>query len=131
MFYDDESYGWVAEEHFPGPEQRRWLRQVLGVDLFSNVWQVDLGEADIENVAALPQLRYLFAYDVADADLEHVARLTQLLELHLFYGQLIDAGLVHLKGLDQLELLELVGTRVTPEGVDKLQETLPNCAILY
>ena len=99
VFYDDESYGWVAEEHFPGPEQRRWLRQVLGVDLFSNVWKINLGEADIENVAALPQLRYLSAYDVADADLEHVARLTQLLELHLFYGQLTDAGLVTSQGV--------------------------------
>jgi len=40
-----------------------------------------------------------------------------------------DAGLVHLKGLTNLELLVLGDTQVTDEGVKNLQEALPNCRI--
>ena len=40
-----------------------------------------------------------------------------------------DAGLVHLKGLTKLEQLYLRGTKVTPAGVKKLQQALPNCRI--
>ena len=40
-----------------------------------------------------------------------------------------DAGLVHLKGLNELKRLLLVGTRVTNAGVNDLKEALPNCTI--
>jgi hypothetical protein len=36
-----------------------------------------------------------------------------------------DAGLVHLKGLKQLELVRLSGTRVTDVGLSDLQQALP------
>ena len=40
-----------------------------------------------------------------------------------------DAGLVHLKGLTNLEGLLLIGTQVTDAGVAKLKEALPDCRI--
>ncbi|MGD0899850.1 MAG: hypothetical protein ABR915_18615 [Thermoguttaceae bacterium] len=40
-----------------------------------------------------------------------------------------DAVLEHLKGLAKLQRLYLDGTKVTDEGVKKLQEALPNCKI--
>ena len=49
--------------------------------------------------------------------------------LDLFDAQVTDAGLVHLKGLTQLQELYLVDTKVTDEGVKKLQQALPNCKI--
>ena len=40
-----------------------------------------------------------------------------------------DAGLEHLAGLKNLESLALSDTRLTDEGVKKLQQALPNCTI--
>lgn len=40
-----------------------------------------------------------------------------------------DVGLEHVKGLTNLQELDLRGTQVTEEGVKKLQEALPNCKI--
>ena len=43
--------------------------------------------------------------------------------------QVTDAGLEHLKGLTNLQLLWIAKTQVTDEGVKKLQQALPNCEI--
>ena len=40
-----------------------------------------------------------------------------------------DAGLRYLKGTGKLETLKINGTKVTTQGVKKLQEALPNCQI--
>lgn len=40
-----------------------------------------------------------------------------------------DAGLLHLQGLSQLQVLQLYNTQVTRQGVKKLQQALPNCEI--
>ena len=42
-----------------------------------------------------------------------------------------DAGLKHLEGLTGLAELNLYGTQVTDEGVNKLQQALPNCEIIH
>ena len=40
-----------------------------------------------------------------------------------------DASLLHLKGLTQLQDLNLFGTKITAAGVADLQKALPNCKI--
>ena len=42
-----------------------------------------------------------------------------------------DAGLVHLKGLTRLQVLDVSSTQVTDGGVQKLQQSLPNCGIKH
>jgi hypothetical protein len=42
-----------------------------------------------------------------------------------------DAELVHLESLTKLERLSLCDTQVTFEGVERLQEALPGCEIVY
>ena len=42
---------------------------------------------------------------------------------------LTDAGLVHLKGLKNLQRLDLSATQVTTAGVEDLQSALPECKI--
>ena len=42
-----------------------------------------------------------------------------------------DAALEHLAGLKKLRWLGLARTGVTAEGVAKLREALPQCAVLH
>ena len=42
---------------------------------------------------------------------------------------LVAAGLVHLKGLNVLQILNLCETQATDAGVADLQKALPNCKI--
>ena len=43
--------------------------------------------------------------------------------------QVTDADLVHLKGLSNLNVLKITGTRITSAGDDELRQALPNCEI--
>jgi hypothetical protein len=49
----------------------------------------------------------------------------------VFDAEFTDHDLHHLKRLPSLGGVWLVETQVTPEGVKKLQEALPECAIMY
>ena len=56
--------------------------------------------------------------------------MANLQPLRLSYTQVTDAGLVHLKGLTNLESLALASrTQITDAGITELQTTLPNCKI--
>jgi hypothetical protein len=45
--------------------------------------------------------------------------------------KLTDDGLVHLKGLTNLQTLDLIGCeKITDSGVAELQKALPNCEII-
>ena len=66
---------------------------------------------------------------VTDDELVHLKGLTNLQYLNLTGTKVTDAGLEHLKGLTSLKRLDLDGTKVTTKGVNKLQKALPYCAI--
>ena len=63
--------------------------------------------------------------------MEHLKGFQNLRVLFLGSTQITDAGLEHLAGMKNLEVLKLFATEVTDEGVKKLQQALPNCAILH
>ena len=65
-----------------------------------------------------------------DTGLTHLKGLTQLQSLDLGCTQVSDYGLEYLKELAQLQTLSLRDTKVTGEGVKKLQRALPNCNII-
>jgi Leucine-rich repeat (LRR) protein len=67
---------------------------------------------------------------VADAGLVHLKGLTELQELHLSDTRVTDARLVHFKGLTKLQMLDLRNTQVTDVGLADLQTALPKCEIL-
>jgi hypothetical protein len=75
---------------------QRWLGGWLGDDFTSKV-------SKVETLS-----RYF-----GDNDLTHVGTLTELRTLVLDHSEVTDAGLVHLKGLTNLEDLSLNNTRVT------------------
>jgi len=45
--------------------------------------------------------------------------------------QFTDTGLENLKGLANLQGMFLEGNQLTLEGIEKLQEALPDCEIVY
>jgi len=69
---------------------------------------------------------YFSGTDVTDAGLEHVRGLVELQVLDLHGTQVTDAGLEHLKGLTKLEELDLSATQVTDEGLEKHVKGLAN-----
>ena len=74
---------------------------------------------------------WLRGTQVTDAALEHLKGLTNLQELQLHCPQVTYAGLEHLKGLTSLQRLVLDRTQVTRAGVSELKRALPNCEIPY
>ncbi len=67
---------------------------------------------------------------ITDDGLVHLKNLKQLEYLDLKKNtRLTDAGLTHLEELKSLKQLILIGTQVTPAGVQKLQQKLPNTKI--
>ncbi len=62
--------------------------------------------------------------------MKHLKRLSGLYELHLDVTEVTDVGLEYLNELDNLQWLKLWHTKVTKDGVRKLQRQLPNCSIL-
>ncbi|MGA2253861.1 MAG: hypothetical protein ABSG53_04295 [Thermoguttaceae bacterium] len=141
----------------PGPV---WLRDLLGVDYFSDVVSVyfDDGADDatpLEPIESLARIKVLWLNaKVTDNGLERLKGLTELRKLGLSGSKITNVGLEHLQGLRRLRLLDLSETWITDAGlqslnglthleklylsdttvtdgsVEKLQQALPNCKII-
>ncbi len=64
-------------------------------------------------------------FAVTDAGLAHLGGLSDLQLLSLDDTRVTDAGLAHLKGLSSLKWLKLTRTKVTDSGVAELRKSLP------
>ena len=67
---------------------------------------------------------------MTDAGLEHLQGFTELQVLYLGDINVTDAGLERLKGLSNLKELLLGDTKVTDDCVKSLQQALPKCNIV-
>jgi hypothetical protein len=66
----------------------------------------------------------------SDSDMVYFESFPGLTEMAFIGGDgITDAGLAHLMGLSKLQNLNLSGTKVTVEGVRKLQQAIPRCQI--
>ncbi|MDA1050480.1 MAG: hypothetical protein O3C40_08365 [Planctomycetota bacterium] len=65
---------------------------------------------------------------ITDDDLELLASL-KLISLDLRHTTVTDAGLLRLEALTSLQYLHLEETQVTQDGVERLAEKLPRCAV--
>jgi len=117
--------------HFGGTvklDEMRASRPVIGVYLDKTL----VGDAWLMHLKKLPSLRSLnLGPRVTDAGLVHLKGMAQLEYLYLDSTQISDAGLQHLKGLDRLINLHVRSTQVTDGGVKKLKRALPNCKIKH
>ena len=92
-----------------------------------------VGDAGIEHLEGLRSIEHLclFSTEVTDAGLEHLRGLTALREVSLSDTQITNKGLDHLKRLTDLRVLGLCDTPVTRAGIEKLQESLPECGVIW
>ncbi len=109
-----------------------WLRRTLGDDLFDTFDGISVREGAIEDAewkyfSALPELRVLhlsgcFPHN-SDAAMEHIKGLHQLEDLDLNCQEKItDTGLKNLKGLTSLQKLNITRTAITDSGLAYLHE---------
>ena len=59
----------------------------------------------------------------------HIAKIGSLTTIFLSGTQISDTGLEHLQEMPLLEHLELRDTRVTENGINRLRQKMPKCAI--
>ncbi len=134
----------------PSPSGPAWLRKLLGDDYFREVYQVSISgpqfdyinENEFAQLSSLTEVRNLFLTNIKiatgphmerplrDSDLVVLGNLRQLEDLMLWGANISDAGLEYLKRFTKLTKLDLRRTKVTPDGVRKLQESLPNMRII-
>jgi Leucine-rich repeat (LRR) protein len=83
----------------------------------------NIGDAGLQHVKGLSQLRYLYLNNtkVTDVGLANFKGLTQLQTLYLDHTLVTDAGLVNLKGLTQLRALNLFETKITDVGLANIK----------
>jgi Leucine-rich repeat (LRR) protein len=127
----------------PGPD---WLRELVGVGFFVDVYTVDFRyihvrpeqllplqsfpclqqlnlcetpQKDLSPLANLTTLTWLNLYltSVDDDQVRHLANLAELTDLNLSRTPISDAGLVHLSKLHKLESLGLANTKISDKGL--------------
>jgi hypothetical protein len=110
----------------PHPEETApFLQSLTGLEELS-LGKNAFTDADVAPLAGLTELRDLSLSNtrVTDAGLPHLKQLAKLERLYLSFLPITDAGLSHLIGHSTLKELSLLGTKVTPEGADRLRSTL-------
>jgi hypothetical protein len=113
------------------------LGAVVDYGVGDRVIDVDLDEkpvtdADLEHVAALPDLKILNLSNtrITDEGLKRLTGLTKLKFLYLFNTEISDAGMLSLVELPRLEVLCLDRTQITDVGLKTLEE-LPRLEKLH
>ena len=114
-----------------------WLRSLFGDDLFHDVETVQLrwvqskgavvnqvdGETRLAGLGEFDGLKQLDLYfsEITDRELSHIKKLTKLEDLSLVGNPVTDAGLQHLKLLTNLRKLNLHSIRLTDAGMVHLK----------
>lgn len=113
---------------------RRCLIDALGDDFFFNVEWLDIS-ARQDGFERLRDIRFLYGVNLRQCKIDD-GTLMNLIEeqpylkfLGLERTSITDEGLKHLHTARNLEQLWLSGTKVTQQGLQLLQTTLPNCQI--
>ena len=82
--------------------------------------------------AEITRSLHLLHNEITDEGLVHLKNLRHLQFLDLRHNnEITDEGLKHLENMPEMEQLILIGTKVTPAGVQKLQQKMPNAKIAF
>ena len=91
----------------------------------------EIGDADVEAIVPLVNLQGISFWntDISDHTIENIAQLPRLVRLNLCGTQVTDASVIFLVRM-ALQYIDVADTRMTPRGVERLREGLPNAEIL-
>jgi len=114
----------------PAPLRSAWPKSVDEVaitEIKKLGGKVEFDKTSLEKPAVSVDFR---GSQVTDAGLMHLKGLENLHSLNLETSRVTDAGLVHLHGLPRLETLDLSTLTVTDAGLGELLKTLPRLQAL-
>ena len=96
-----------------------------------NLWRVNISDEGLKPIQHLTNLESLNLDNtrLSDEGASYLSGLTKLTFLHLGSTQITNQALTHLEGLTNLKDLVVTRTAVDEEGVEQLQEKLPNTKI--
>jgi len=104
-------YDWLPDDPFSDPGRQsgpRWLRRLLGDDFFSTVEGAELSTAQVKTLGGLPHIQGLrLKGDVTAEVVGQIRQLHSLKSLELSVTRITDAETVNLRGLSQLQTLDL------------------------
>ena len=67
--------------------------------------------------------------NIGDADMKFIGTFTSLKSLYLVGTKITDASIPHLKELTNLQRVDIVGTKISPQGKKDLQAAMPGLKI--
>ncbi len=112
-----------------GMKSVKQLRRLHTLEIYGPT----LSDAGLAHISGLPNLKELMLRKpipgITDSGLKHIGQMTSLTMLVLEGGDVTDQGLHHLAKLTNLHELELMGTKVTSDGVRQLKAALPGCQV--
>ena len=130
----NERFNWNATPRGPA-----WLRQLIGGDWFDTVTDVELdvdrisaSDEEITNIImSLPHLEKLSVRcpPAGNHTVLAISRLAKLQVLALTGDKVTDEDLQYLTSMKTLDTVWLTDTRVSVDGVRRLQQALPECDI--
>lgn len=97
----------------------------------SNTQVTNAGLKHLAGLGSLRELDLSGLEGVTDDGVKHLEGLTDIEWLDLSGTAVANAGLARLDALTRLKRLDLSDTPVTDEGINKLQQALPNCKIAH
>lgn len=113
-----------------GLESIQHLKHLQELHLYGSTQITDAG---LQHLRSLQQLEYIGLQHTAltGAGIIHLQKLPSLRWLSLAYTKTSDAELEYLRSMHQLRGLSLFGANLTAEGVDRLQQALPDCVVMH
>lgn len=99
-----------------------------------NLSRSDLTAAGLELLVGLPKLKRLNLWlspRIDDKAVRHLVAMKTVEWLNLADTSITDASLDQLAAARSLKVLIVAGSKVTPEGVEKLRKARPDCRVIW
>ena len=122
---------WYTEVADPGIAYLRKHPSLMAIDLSGADYLTNRGIEYLTEIPHLQYLRFSSSSLLDDGCANSFAKMKNLKSLYLEGVRISDAAVPQLKKMTNLEVLSVKGTMVTAEGLQELQQALPECEVYY